>query len=99
MAAQVAGGTGGVEFPFMRVLADQVFHPTSLSTPGRILPGTTHRRNIRQPWHLARDSFQFLAIAEFPRPAGTLDRVEPQLAGKFVFLPIGVERADVGDVR
>src|SRR5271154_879729 len=99
MAAKVARGIGGVEVPFVRILADEVFHSPGFAAPGRVLPGTTYGRDVGEPRHLTCDALEFRTIAEFPRSAGALDYVQAQLAGKFLRLPVGIQRTDVGNIR
>ena len=75
VAAEVAGGVGGLEIPFVGVFTDEIIDATCFAVPIRVFPGAADGGDVLEPWNFSGDAFQFFAIAEFPGAASTLEAV------------------------
>src|SRR5580698_2844392 len=99
VAAEVAGGVGGLEIPFVGVFADEVVDAPGFAVPVGVFPRAADRRDIFKPGNFGGDAFEFFAVAEFPRAAAALEAVELVVTGHgaVAFLPILIQGADVAD--
>src|ERR1700682_4942626 len=101
MAAEVRGRVFGSKSPEVGIFADEFVDAAELAFPGGIFPGAADGRDVFEPGDFGGAALDFLAIAEFPGPAGAFEE-EELMAGFRSFamlLPVLVEGADIADER
>src|SRR5580698_9266213 len=57
VAAEIAGGVGGLEIPLIGVFADEVVDATCFAVPVRVFPRAADRGDIFEPWHFGGNAF------------------------------------------
>src|SRR5579862_2089793 len=66
VAAEIAGGVGGLEIPFVGVFADEIVDAAGFPVPVRVFPRAADGGDVLEPRDFGGYALKFFAIAEFP---------------------------------
>src|SRR5579862_729310 len=99
VAAEIAGGVGGLQVPLIGVFADEIVDAAGFPVPVRVFPRAADGGDVFEPGNLGGDALEFFTIAEFPGAAAALEAIELVIAGHgaVALFPILIESTDVTD--
>src|SRR5439155_23444298 len=90
MATQIGYCIGRIQFPLVRVFADEVVDAADLSGPFFVLPGSADGGDVFEPSYFGCDFLQFVEVSELPGAAGGVQQKELVVAMNSVFIPIAI---------
>src|SRR4030095_774803 len=99
MPAEIAGRVFGLQPPLVGVFADQIFHAACFAAPVGVFPRAAYCGHVFEPWRFCRELFHFVAIAEFPGAASSLDTKELMASRhrRIAGFPVPEEGAHIAD--
>src|ERR1700742_2303332 len=101
VAAEVAGGVGGLEIPFVGILPDEIVDTAGFTVPSCVFPWAADGGDVFEPRDFGGDAFELFAITEFPGAAAALKTEKLVIAGHgaVALFPVLIKSAHVADER